>query len=68
MLSSTMKCRHCGAPVTHTLADLGSAPPSNAYLSAQALHGPERWYPLRVLGGDRLRVVDLLVPEQEART
>jgi hydrogenase nickel incorporation protein HypA/HybF len=25
-------------------------------------------YPLRVLGGDRLRVVDLLVPEQEART
>lgn len=49
MLSTAMKCRHCGAPVTQTLADLGSAPPSNAFLTAQALHGPERWYPLRVL-------------------
>lgn len=44
-----MKCRHCAAPVTLSLADLGTAPPSNAYLSAEALHAPERWYPLRVL-------------------
>lgn len=44
-----MKCRHCAAPVTLSLVDLGTAPPSNAYLDAQALHGPERWYPLRVL-------------------
>lgn len=44
-----MHCRHCGAPVTLPLADLGTAPPSNAYLSAEALHAPERWYPLRVL-------------------
>jgi hypothetical protein len=44
-----MTCRHCGAPVTLPLADLGSAPPSNAYLNADALHGPEHWYPLRVL-------------------
>ena len=44
-----MKCRHCAAPVTLPLADLGTAPPSNAYLSAEALHQPERWYPLRVL-------------------
>ncbi len=49
MLSTAMKCRHCGTPVTQTLADLGSAPPSNAFLTAQALRGPERWYPLRVL-------------------
>jgi len=46
---AAMTCRHCGAPVTLPLVDLGSAPPSNAYLSAQALHAPERWYPLRVL-------------------
>lgn len=45
----SMHCRHCGAPVTLPLADLGTAPPSNAYLSAEALHAPERWYPLRVL-------------------
>ena len=44
-----MQCRHCAAPVTLPLADLGTAPPSNAYLREPALHAPERWYPLRVL-------------------
>lgn len=29
--------------------DLGSAPPSNAYLDAVALRQPETWYPLRLL-------------------
>jgi len=28
---------------------LGSAPPSNAYLTHQDIHGPEKWFPLRVL-------------------
>ena len=32
-----------------TVVDLGSAPPSNAYLTAQSLHAPEKWFPLRVL-------------------
>ncbi|ABS64954.1 C-methyltransferase [Parvibaculum lavamentivorans DS-1] len=32
-----------------SLIDLGSAPPSNAYLTAETLNGPETWYPLRVL-------------------
>lgn len=31
------------------LADLGSSPPSNAYLSEASLHAPEKWYPLRVM-------------------
>lgn len=44
-----MNCRHCGQPLDLTLIDLGTAPPSNAYLSASDLRGPERWYPLRVL-------------------
>lgn len=44
-----MKCRHCAAPLGLTLVDLGSAPPSNAYLTAQSLHAPEQWFPLRVL-------------------
>src|SRR3990167_5541109 len=52
-----MHCRHCGAPVTLPLADLGTAPPSNAYLSAEALHAPERWYPLRVLVCERCWLV-----------
>ena len=32
-----------------TLVNLGSAPPSNAYLTEQTLHAPEKWFPLRVL-------------------
>lgn len=44
-----MKCRHCAAELTLSLVDLGSAPPSNAYLSKQRLHSPEKWFPLRVL-------------------
>lgn len=44
-----MDCRHCGTPLTLTFIDLGSAPPSNAYLGAQDLKRPERWFPLRIL-------------------
>lgn len=44
-----MKCRHCGSLLHLNFLDLGSAPPSNAYLSAEGLQGPEIWYPLRLL-------------------
>lgn len=44
-----MKCRHCSAQLQHTFIDLGSAPPSNAYLTSVTLHAPEKWYPLKVL-------------------
>ena len=44
-----MKCRHCSTEITLPLIDLGSAPPSNAYLTEDGLHAPEKWYPLRVL-------------------
>lgn len=44
-----MKCRHCAAPLELTFVDLGSAPPSNAYLAEPALRAPEKWFPLRVL-------------------
>lgn len=44
-----MKCRHCGTELKLPLVDLGSAPPSNAYLTEQTLHAPEKWFPLRVL-------------------
>lgn len=43
-----MKCRHCKTPLTHTFVDLGFAPPSNAYLTAEDLARPEKYYPLRV--------------------
>jgi 2-polyprenyl-3-methyl-5-hydroxy-6-metoxy-1,4-benzoquinol methylase len=35
--------------LTQPFVDLGASPPSNAYLTAEALNGPEVWYPLRVL-------------------
>ena len=44
-----MKCRHCGAQLRLAFVDLGSAPPSNAYLTREQLRAPEKWYPLRVL-------------------
>ena len=44
-----MKCRHCQAKLKTPLVDLGSAPPSNAYLTQQTLHAPEKYFPLRVL-------------------
>ncbi|MBF8176674.1 class I SAM-dependent methyltransferase [Herminiimonas contaminans] len=44
-----MKCRHCANELKLPLVDLASAPPSNAYLTEQSLHAPEKWFPLRVL-------------------
>jgi hypothetical protein len=43
-----MNCRHCATPLRHTFLDLGFAPSSNAYLSADDLSRPEKYYPLRV--------------------
>ncbi|WP_457330901.1 methyltransferase domain-containing protein [Rhizobacter sp. P5_C2] len=43
-----MKCRHCQAAVTLQFIDLETSPPSNSYVTAAALRGPEKWYPLRV--------------------
>ena len=44
-----MNCRHCAARLKLELIDLGSSPPSNAYLSAAGLLGPEKTYPLKVM-------------------
>ena len=52
-----MNCRHCGNPLKHTLVDLGTAPPSNAYLSEEALGLPEKYFPLRVLVCDHCWLV-----------
>jgi SAM-dependent methyltransferase len=52
-----MKCRHCQADLSHSFIDLGSAPPSNSYLSTDQLQGPETWYPLHVLICDKCWLV-----------
>lgn len=43
-----MKCRHCEQPLPAPFLDLGTAPPSNAYLRAEQLDQPELWFPLRL--------------------
>jgi 2-polyprenyl-3-methyl-5-hydroxy-6-metoxy-1,4-benzoquinol methylase len=43
-----MKCRSCNAPLEDVFLDLGSAPPSNAYLTADAMLAPESWFPLKL--------------------
>ncbi|MDQ7832274.1 MAG: class I SAM-dependent methyltransferase [Desulfovibrionaceae bacterium] len=52
-----MNCRHCGAVLDLPFLDLGSAPPSNAYLTRDALRAPETWFPLRLLACTRCWLV-----------
>ena len=52
-----MNCRHCSTPLEHLFLDLGFAPPSNAYLTAEDLAKPEKYYPLRVLVCDKCWLV-----------
>lgn len=44
-----MNCRHCGSQLAQTFIDLGTVPPSNAYLTTAELSQPEAHYPLKVL-------------------
>lgn len=43
-----MNCRGCGTPLALPLIDLGTSPPSNAYLRAEQLEQSEQWVPLKV--------------------
>ena len=44
-----MNCRHCRAKLRLEFLDLGTAPPSNAFLQAECLDQPEAWFPLRLM-------------------
>lgn len=52
-----MNCRHCQAPLHHVFLDLGSAPPSNAYLSIEDLSRPELYFPLKLFVCDQCWLV-----------
>ncbi len=43
-----MNCRGCAAALTLPLIDLGTSPPSNAYVRAVQLEQAEQWVPLKV--------------------
>lgn len=48
-MTSKPTCRHCNQDLDLTFADLGTAPPSNSYVTPDRLAGPETYFPLRVL-------------------
>lgn len=52
-----MNCRHCAATLQHVFLDLGTAPPSNDYLSAADLAKPEKYFPLKLFVCDRCWLV-----------
>ena len=52
-----MNCRHCKATLTNVFLDLGFAPPSNAYLTAEELRAPEKHYPLKLFVCDNCWLV-----------
>jgi len=54
-----VNCRHCHAPLSDVFIDLGTAPPSNAFLRAEDLSAPEVWFPLRAYTCSRCFLVQV---------
>lgn len=52
-------CRSCNAPLTHTFADLGTSPISNAFVKPEDAARGEMFYPLHALVCDRCWLVQL---------
>jgi len=44
-----MNCRHCNKELVKKFLDLGTAPPSNAYLTKEDLKKEEQYFPLKVM-------------------
>lgn len=54
-----MKCRFCSTPLDNVFLDLGSAPPSNAFLAPEALNAPEVFFPLKLFTCGRCFLVQV---------
>lgn len=54
-----MKCRFCATPLHDVFLDLGSAPPSNAFLTEDNLNSPETWFPLKLFTCSNCRLVQV---------
>jgi SAM-dependent methyltransferase len=52
-------CRFCGAPLRHTLVDLGMSPLCESYVSAERLNTMEAFYPLHARVCERCLLVQL---------
>ncbi len=60
-MSSTSQpcCRFCGAPLNHTLVDLGMSPLCESYVSADHVNQMEPFYPLHVYVCEKCYLVQL---------
>lgn len=56
---TSLECRNCGWPLSHTFADLGMSPLSNALLRPEQLDSVEPLYPLHARVCDRCFLVQL---------
>ncbi len=54
-----MNCRHCHTKLKNIFADLDFSPISNAMLSKQQLHAPEKYYPLKIYVCDQCFLVQV---------
>lgn len=54
-----MRCRFCQTPLHDVFLDLGSAPPSNAFLRAEDLNAAEAWFPLRLFSCPQCKLVQV---------
>ena len=66
-MNKTGHCRFCEKPLTNTFVDLGACPPSNSYLSPDALQKMEPFYPLHAYVCDECFLVQLshsITPEE----
>ncbi len=52
-------CRFCGAPLTHSLVDLGMSPLCESYVSADKVNQMEPFYPLHVYVCEQCYLVQL---------
>jgi len=62
-IQRAFQCRHCNAPLTLVLADLGSSPVGNDYVEPSRANAMQPYYPLKVFvcGDCRLaQTMDLL--------
>lgn len=58
-LPTCRNCRSCNAPLTHTFADLGMSPVSNAFVKPENAACGEMFYPLHAFVCDRCWLVQL---------
>ncbi len=69
-MSARTACRFCGAPLSHTVVDLGMSPLCESYVPADRLDAMEPFYPLHVRVCERCLLVQIpeFVPPEEIFT